>query len=679
MNKKQILDKIKQLDSLTNDEKAYLVNLINTKKKYGLVWEDKPEDVEEQLRHSLPVLREVPEKRILATDLPAIRPTKPKTTQTEIFSETEMDEAKSQQPKAKSQQPSLPPNHLLIEGDNLHALTALTFTHEGKIDVIYIDPPYNTGSKDFKYNDHFVDKEDSYRHSKWLSFMHKRLEIAKRLLSDKGVIFISIDDNEQAQLKMLCDSIFGEVNCIGPIIQNKQNAKNDTINIQKNHEYILVYRKTCQFSNNNKVIPNLMYNDFKTKNVFVEGSNYYYLNDAITTRGEGGILNARPNLGHTIYFNPETKDIIAVCDYDTELAKISNDPKLVYSIDSDLVSKGYISIRPPKVRGKLGCWTWSKEKVNEEKNDLVVTGKLGSYSVKKRTFVNVNDTFRENGKLYFKSNSESNSRSLIDYSTNDGTEKLNEVLTVSGKFNNPKNLEMLKYFVALIPAKNFTILDFFAGSGTTLHATMQLNAEDGGNRQCIMVTNNENNICEEVTYERNKRVIQGYTNAKGAEVPGLTHNNLRYYKSEFVGREPSLKNKRKLTQLATDLLCIKEDCYNNVTSLLGNRAWHNLFTDSQGKFVYIVYDDIHVEEAVTLLQLFIAQQGNETAIKVYVFANGQYAYAEEFEDIAQNITLAALPDAIYKAYQNILPKQNKDFIPELEEDTPAINTNLELF
>src|SRR5690606_14206480 len=148
---------------LSQDERAYLINLVNTKKKYGLVWEDKPEDVEEQLRENLPVLKEVKEKAIVNGDEH--------------------------------------PNHILIEGDNLHALTALSFTHEGKIDVIYIDPPYNTGNKDFKYNDSFVDREDSYRHSKWLSFMFKRLQIAKRLLSDNGIVFISIDDNEQAQLK----------------------------------------------------------------------------------------------------------------------------------------------------------------------------------------------------------------------------------------------------------------------------------------------------------------------------------------------------------------------------------------------------------------------------------------------------------------------------------------------
>src|SRR5690606_16170586 len=145
---------------LSQDERAYLINLVNTKKKYGLVWEDKPEEVEEQLRENLPVLKEVKDRAIING---------------EEY-----------------------PNHILIEGDNLHALTALTFTHEGKIDVIYIDPPYNTGNKDFIYNDTFVDVEDNFRHSKWLSFMSKRLQNAKRLLNENGVIFISIDDNEAA-------------------------------------------------------------------------------------------------------------------------------------------------------------------------------------------------------------------------------------------------------------------------------------------------------------------------------------------------------------------------------------------------------------------------------------------------------------------------------------------------
>ena len=142
-------NKIAQLDGLTNDEKAALLELLRTQKKYGLVWEDKPEEVEARLADELPVLTEVKERAIV-----------------------------SDAPDA--------PNHILIEGDNLEALTTLAYTHAGKVDVIYIDPPYNTGNKDFVYNDSYVDKEDGYRHSKWLSFMNKRLRIAKTLLSEGG-------------------------------------------------------------------------------------------------------------------------------------------------------------------------------------------------------------------------------------------------------------------------------------------------------------------------------------------------------------------------------------------------------------------------------------------------------------------------------------------------------------
>lgn len=133
--------------------------------------------------------------------------------------------------------------NFLIEGDNLASLKLLEKTHKNKIDLIYIDPPYNTGNKDFIYDDIFVDSEDSFKHSKWVSFMSERLTIAKKLLSNEGAIFIQIDDNEQAALKMLCDDVFSADNFMGIIIQNKMNAKNDTVNIQKNHEYILAYRK----------------------------------------------------------------------------------------------------------------------------------------------------------------------------------------------------------------------------------------------------------------------------------------------------------------------------------------------------------------------------------------------------------------------------------------------------
>ena len=207
MNKTELAQKIQTIEGLTPDERTALLGLLRSQKKYGLVWEDKPEDVERRLETELPVLKEVPSRAII-----------------------------SDNPDA--------PNHILIEGDNLEALTTLAYTHEGKIDVIYIDPPYNTGNKDFVYNDSYVDSEDSFRHSKWLSFMSKRLRIAKCLLSNRGVIFISIDDNEEAQLKLLCDEIFGEQNFIDIFSWNKtETPANLSLKTKKACEYVLCYCK----------------------------------------------------------------------------------------------------------------------------------------------------------------------------------------------------------------------------------------------------------------------------------------------------------------------------------------------------------------------------------------------------------------------------------------------------
>lgn len=212
-----LIRRISEIEGLTDKERSALLGLLRESKTYGLVWEDKPEAVEERLRDELPVLTEVKERAIISEDKDA-------------------------------------PNHILIEGDNLEALTTLAYTHAGKIDVIYIDPPYNTGNKDFVYNDSFVDREDTYRHSKWLSFMNRRLKIAKQLLSDKGVIFISIDDNEQAQLKLLCDEVFGEDNFRNNILVrrrvkslNSQFANKGLVSLNVGFEYVLCYGKTEMF------------------------------------------------------------------------------------------------------------------------------------------------------------------------------------------------------------------------------------------------------------------------------------------------------------------------------------------------------------------------------------------------------------------------------------------------
>lgn len=401
--------------------------------------------------------------------------------------------------------------NLYIEGDNLEVLKLLQETYFGKIKMIYIDPPYNTGN-DFVYNDEFGIRNEEWNgisgnydadgnqivgaleknteangrfHTDWLNMIYPRLKLAKDLLADDGVIFISIDDNEQVNLSKVCDEIFGPNNRIGPIIQNKQNAKNDTVNIQKNHEFMLIYRKST-IIDGAKVKATLSRRVVTYRDVLEENGQFYYLNDPITTRGEGGTLNARPNLGYTIYYNPKTGDFLAKSDYNIQLAKTENNEDIVYRTDTDLIEKGYVTVRPPRVRGQLGCWTWALDKFNAEKHSVVITGKPGSYTARKRTFVDSNCVICKEGKLVYMSAVEANSRSILDFSTNEGTNELSSLIK-GNVFNNPKNLEMIKYLISLVQDSNAYVLDFFSGSSTTAHAVMQLNAEDSGHRKFIMV------------------------------------------------------------------------------------------------------------------------------------------------------------------------------------------------
>lgn len=337
-------------------------------------------------------------------------------------------------------------------------------------------------------------------------------------------------------------------------------------------------------------------------------------------------------------------------EIDTKLFKNpDNDPKGPYKIHPVDGPGGAKKGNPYyEFRGITGYWRYSQETMQQYYDD-------GEIVVRKSTL----------GRKYYLSKALLNNSEAVTTwwddvgTTTDGTKTLKEIIQ-DCDFNNPKPLRLLERILNLSTnnKSSFTILDFFAGSGTTLHATMALNAEDEGNRQCILVTNNENNICEEVTYERNKRVIQGYTNAKGIAVEGLVNNNLRYYKSEFISREPSLKNKRALTQLATELLCIKEDCY---TEQKINIKQAKLFANNKVTLL-ILFDDHIIPQAVAFIKDLEVPE-----IKVYVFSMGSDPYTEDFAEVLDKITLCALPDAIYKAYQNVLPKKNR-VVPIIEEE-----------
>lgn len=570
-----LIKRINTLEGLTDKERSALLGLLRENKTYGLVWEDKPEDVEERLRDELPILTEVPERAIINEDKDA-------------------------------------PNHILIEGDNLEALATLAYTHEGKIDVIYIDPPYNTGNKDFIYNDSYVDKEDSYRHSKWLSFMSRRLKIAKKLLSDRGVIFISIDDNEQAQLKLLCDETFGENNFLAEIMWHKNYASaNDSKTFSKVLDYILVYRKTDTFIRN--LLPR------------TEKQNILYKYDSNDGKGKWRPDNLSVRTYSANYDFPIVNPITGVEYY------------------------------PPKGRS----WMTNKERIQE-------------WITETRVYFGLNGKGAPQLKRYLSEVQQgvvpTTYWSYDDCGHNDEARK--EIKDIFGHppFDSPKPTRLLKQILRLGSNNKSIILDFFAGSGTTLHATMQLNAEDGGHRQCILITNNENNICEEVTYERNRRVIQGYTNAKGEEVSGLTKNNLRYYRTGFVGRSRSMQNMRKLVNLATDMLCIKEDLYTEQNTFGGQKTYKGIFRyfDDGKKQMLIIYREEAIDALVDIIyDLYITQP-----IKVYVFSPSEDPWEGSFDDVSDKVELCALPQAIYNTYRRILPKK-KDAVVAPEDDALA--------
>lgn len=595
MNKTELAQKIKELEGLSNEDKCALLELLHSQKKYGLVWEDKPEEAEQKMLDHLPVLKEVSDRAII-----------------------------SDNPDA--------PNHLLIEGDNLEALTALSYTHAGKIDVIYIDPPYNTGNKDFVYNDSYVDSEDTYRHSKWLSFITKRLQIAKKLLSERGVIFISIDDNEQASLKLICDEVFLNKNCLATLVWDL-GAGTSAGHFTRAHEYILVYCK------NRANIPNFsggdgIIDDRAIKKLSAKNHEFEYLFKA------GTKCEAPDGFELTGVWGGSEKTKLVSGRF------LCNDHKLVY----DVVLSA--------------CWT------QKNQMDSFFAGKETFDSKGQRV---VEFYFRENGKLYCrKERDKINPPSVLRNiaTTKQGSSVLKEILG-DNSFSFPKPIQLIQYLLSLREIDS-TILDFFAGSGTTLHATMQLNAEDGGHRTCILCTNNENGICENVTYERNKRVINGYTKPNGEEVAGLTDNNLRYYRTELLPSEPTIKNMKELVRAATGLLCIKNDLYTEAP--FGGRKLNSNYAryfEHGDKQMLVIYN----EQAIPFIVNIIKTMPGEEKIKVYVFAYGSDPYEADFAEVKDHVTLCALPDAIYNAYKKVLPKRKPKFSPDdiveeiIEEET----------
>lgn len=530
------------------------------------------------------------------------------------------------------------PNHIIIEGDNLEALSTLAYTHAGKIDVIYIDPPYNTGNKDFIYNDSYVDSEDSYRHSKWLSFMSKRLRIAKKLLSDRGVIFISIGDEEVANLKLLCDEIFTQIALV-PRIAKK--GSNQGTYFRPTKDYVLVYCK--QIDKVNPFVDVNVDNDTKSYNLTDENGRRF-------------------RKGHSFY--QASLDPLRGCKNQRYYMQAPDGTLIIPPGDNFPNGNFDGAFIAPKTRNDK-VWRWSYQSYLEKKDRVL-------FAKSKRSPLVDSNGFRTDWNAYEKkyADEESSEKTTLpndviqDFINTLGTTLLGEM---NIDFSYSKPVELVKYLISIAQyPSDVSLLDFFAGSGTTLHAVMQLNAEDGGKRTCILCTNNENGICENVTYERNKRVINGYTKPNGETVEGLHNNNLRYYRTAFVGRSRSVQNMRRLVNLSTDMLCIKEDLYTEKKQFAGQKTYKGVFRFfDDGKLQMLV---VYREEAIAELVPLIASTDYAEPIKVYVFSPSEDPWEAEFEDVADKVQLCALPQAIYNTYKRILPKP-KDRNIAAEEQT----------
>lgn len=323
--------------------------------------------------------------------------------------------------------------------------------------ILFIYDDFASSSEDYlqaskSYDDQgnrmFQNIESNGRfHSDWMSMMYSRLKIAKDLLTENGIIFISIDDCESSNLRKICDEIFGESNFIVEMINITGASQNgEGVKIQKNTESCLVYAKSYD-----NCIPN---------KVDKAEESLRNLNDSPSP------FITRPEMGYSIYYNPKTGEKLAVKDYDKEKI-ITNKEELVYKDDAELLSKGFIPIRPGYRNGQLNRWRWGIETFNERKDEIIINKSGNKYGV------------------FFKQSGYNPAKNIMNYTV--GTNEIKALFDGNKYFDFPKNTKMIKYLIQIGSNKDSIILDFFSGSATTAHAVMQLNAEDGGNRKFIMV------------------------------------------------------------------------------------------------------------------------------------------------------------------------------------------------
>ena len=539
------------------------------RKKFGIVWEDRPEDVAEQCKTSLPVLKEE-KKRDISSDKSDV-------------------------------------THIMIEADNYHALSVLNYTHKRKIDLIYIDPPYNTGNKSWMYNNHYVEKDDRYRHSKWLSFMSKRLRLAKKLLKENGALICAIDDYELNTLGLLLDEIFPtyEVNII--IVEHHPQGAG-SITISRTHEYAYV---------------------LTPKGLGIEGrainSEEGRWSLKRSGQGENNWRENRPNQFFSILIDSAKSEVVGIGPAI---------PKEQKKYPTNKTSEGYLRIYPLDKNGDERVWRYNRNTMSELiKRGAIEYTKKGALIVKKSGVASSPIFSVWRGSQY-----------------NAGTHGTGLIAQILGKnFPYPKSLHTVREMISMIVRnrKNAIVLDFFAGSGTTGHAVLELNKEDEGNRQFILCTNNEDNngsgtkIASDICYPRIKNVMRGYK-VKTEKVSGLG-GNLKYFSTAFVDNVKTDNDKRTFTSRCTEMLCLAEGTFDDVINKKGAFAIY----ENQKQITGIIYD----EDAIADFKKE-AKKYNKPFV-VYVFSYDHTYNEEDFEGLENLRMVKPIPEVILNVYRKI--------------------------
>lgn len=509
------LDKIRE-EYKDNDEMLIALGEIESelnRKKYGLVWEEHEEAVDIKMQTHIPVFIEDHSKEIT------------------------IEEGKNY--------------NFLLEGDNLHSLRLLEKTYKGKIDVIYIDPPYNTKNKDFTYDDKKVDSTDGFQHSKWLSFMSERLKIAERLLSPEGIFVISIGYQEVNNLMILCQEIFStrQVVCVTVQTSSGNAVANGFTFVQ---EYIIF------------ITPN----DFEPFEVIEEKKESINPYHGMNLSGFNQIQ--RPNQVYPIFVD----DYGMVTGCGKSLQERINEGsfrghKADFVFDYSEAPEGCVAVWPITQQGDPCVWRLISEKFmqNWEKGYIkVVPNKKGRNKWNIQYLSGGIISQIEDGTLQVvQSDVSKPSLDVIGFKTaassiptiwDDtkfltaaGSKDIKNVFNYKVAFSFPKPVNLIKEVLKRVSQKTDIVLDFFAGSGTTGQAVLEMNVEDNGNRRFILCTNNENDICTDITYPRLKTVITG-ERADGSRYSDGILANLKYYRTDFVSKNEEYISEALLEHVA---------------------------------------------------------------------------------------------------------------------------------